>query len=90
MSAHPRAAYRELGDGQGAVVLQLESGGYHGLNAMGSYMWGVIGDEPTLEELITRVRDHVTDPPDHLEEDVISFVETLRDRELVVVLAPGA
>lgn len=90
MSAHPRAAYRELGPGQGAVVLQLESGGYHGLNAMGCYMWGVIAGEPTLEELITRVRDHVTDPPDHLEEDVISFVETLQERELVVVLAPDA
>ena len=72
------------------MVLQLESGGYHGLNSMGCFMWGVIADEPMIDELIARVRNHVKDPPDHLDEDVLSFVETLESRGLVVVRAPGA
>jgi hypothetical protein len=88
--AHPRAAFRELEAGEGGVLLQLDSGGYHGLNTMGCLIWTLINEEgPTFDELVTAARDRVSDPPEQLAEDVRTFVETLCDRDLIVV-SPGS
>jgi Coenzyme PQQ synthesis protein D (PqqD) len=83
-----QAAFRELAGDEGAVLLQLGSGGYHGLNRMGCLIWGLIEDEPTLGELIAALRARVTDPPETLDAEVAAFVTDLRERDLVTVAPP--
>ena len=85
---HDQAVFRELAGDEGAVLLQLTSGGYHGLNPMGCLIWGLLESWPTLGELIDGVRDRVEGPPDTLDEEVAAFVEDLRRRDLVVVAPP--
>jgi predicted Rdx family selenoprotein len=85
---HPRAAFRELGGDEGAVLLQLDSGGYHGVNAMGSLIWELMEDGPTVAELIASVRDRVIDPPREVDDEVRAFVSDLAERDLVEVTPP--
>lgn len=87
---HEQAVFRELAGHQGAVLLQLGSGGYHGLNSMGCVIWDLIAGEPTVEELVARTRERVDDPPDALDAEVAAFVDDLARRDLVVVSPPGA
>jgi hypothetical protein len=85
---HEQAAFRELAGDEGAVLLQLGTGGYHGLNLMGCLIWGLIEDEPTVEELISALRARVSDPPEAVDAEVAAFVEDLRERGLVTVSPP--
>lgn len=87
---HEQAVFRELAGDEGAVLLQLGSGGYHGLNPMGCVIWSLIAAEPTLAELIAGTRERVEDPPEALDAEVAAFVDDLRGRDLVVVSPPGA
>lgn len=89
MRAHEQAVFRELAGDEGAVLLQIGSGGYHGLNPVGSIIWMLLIDEPTIGELVEGVRGRVEDPPDHLAEEVVAFVADLQDRDLVVMTPPG-
>lgn len=88
MRPHDQAVFRELAGDEGAVLLQLGSGGYHGLNAMGCLIWGLMADGTTLGELIDGVRERVEDPPQVLDAEVVAFVDDLRARDLVVVSPP--
>ncbi len=86
---HEQAVYRELAGDEGAVLLQLASAGYHGLNPTGCLIWGLIEDGPTVQDLLASMRDRVEDPPDSLDAEVVAFIDDLRRRELVVVSRPA-
>lgn len=78
-----RAVFRELTEDEGGVLLHLDSGAYHGLNAMGTLIWGLIGDGTELRELVEEVRTRLSDPPAGLEADVTAFIEDLSERDLL-------
>lgn len=79
-----RSSFRRLDDGEGAVVLHLDSGAYHQLNKVGTLIWELLEQEPTVPELVARVRDRVDGAPADLEEDVQTFIAALAERDLVV------
>jgi hypothetical protein len=79
----PDVVFRALQEGEGGVLLHLLSGEYHGLNQLGCVVWGLIENDRTFADLIGAVRSEVDDPPDSVEQDVSSFLEGLRDRDLV-------
>jgi hypothetical protein len=81
--ANPDVVARQLAESEGAVLLHLESGAYHGLNQVGLLVWDLIDGERTVAELVETVRDQVADPPPELEADVISFLDGALDRNLV-------
>jgi hypothetical protein len=72
-------------DGSGAVVLNLDTAAYHGLNAIGSVIWRLLGDGDTFGGLIDGLRDAIDDPPAHLEDEVTAFLRSLEERDLVVI-----
>lgn len=87
ITRHPSVVYRDLAEG--GVLLHLESGQYHGLNDTGLAIWGLLERPSTLDELREGLQEQVADPPAELGDEVRAFVESLRERDLVVVDGSG-
>jgi hypothetical protein len=82
---NPEVVARNLAEGEGGVLLHLASGQYHGINPVGLAIWELIGDERTVRDVVDALRARVEDPPPDLETDVIAFLESVHERNLVVV-----
>ncbi len=74
---------RALGEGQGGVLLHLESGQYHGLNHIGWTAWQVLDAEKTHAQVVSELRHSLNDAPARLEADVAAFLEGLLARNLI-------
>jgi len=88
VSRNPRVVARELPPPDGAVLLHLETGAYHGLNPVGFLVWSAIDEERTVADAVDAVRTQVNSAPPNLEDDVIRFLEGARERDLVRVREP--
>jgi hypothetical protein len=75
--------YRDLTAGEGAVLLHVESGAYHGLNEIGSLIWSLIDGERTRGDIVRELRARIDDPPSGIERDVDGFLDDLRQRNLI-------
>ena len=82
---NPQVVARDLAEGEGGVLLHLESGQYHGMNAVGLAIWELIDDGCTVADVVERLRERVDDPPADLESDVVRFLTRIHERDLVVV-----
>jgi hypothetical protein len=80
---NPDVVYRSLEDERGGVLLHMQSGEYHGLNELGSLIWGLIENETRFTDLVDGVRAETEDAPASVDEDVSRFVEDLSARDLV-------
>lgn len=76
-------AFRRLAEGEGGVLLHLESGEYHGINEVGCLIWELLDGERTVDGLVLAVGEEIEDPPADLADQVISFLESLHKRDLV-------
>jgi hypothetical protein len=85
VARHPRVVFRSLGEEGGGVVLHLGSAAYHGVNGIGALIFSLLDDAPTVGALVERVRDRVDGAPPELADDVVEFVASLADRDLVLV-----
>jgi hypothetical protein len=83
----PDAVFREL-DGE-AVILNLDTGLYFGLNDVGTRIWQLIETHTDLRRVfeILRVEFDVAD--DRLQTDLLALVENLCDKGLVRVESTG-
>lgn len=70
------------------MLLHLDSGQYHGLNPVGLVIWELLEEPSTAAELIARLRERVEDPPPSLENDVLGFLTSLHERDLVTRVVP--
>lgn len=82
-SKSENVAFRRLADGEGGVLLHLESGEYHGINEVGCLIWELVDGERTVDGLVAALDTRIEDPPADLAEHVIAFLHTLRERDLV-------
>jgi hypothetical protein len=82
---NPRVAYRKLAEGGGAVLLNLDTSAYHGLNQTGSAIWESVGDGKTFGDLVPDVASYFDDAPPSLPTDVAAFIEDLLQRDLLRV-----
>jgi hypothetical protein len=89
VSRNPRVVARELPPPDGAVLLHLETGAYHGLNPVGFLVWTAIEQERPLGEVVEAVRSRVRNAPPQLPDDVARFVASAVERDLVVVREPA-
>lgn len=76
-------AFRRLADGEGGVLLHLESGEYHGINEVGCLIWELLDGERTVDDVAVALRDEVEDAPEDLTGEVILFLDSLGVRDLV-------
>jgi hypothetical protein len=81
---NPVAAAHELADAGGAVVLNVASGDYYGLNRMGTLVWSLIDGSRTETALVGELAGRFAAAPGQLEADVARFVAELRKRQLLL------
>ena len=77
-------AFRRLAEGEGGVLLHLESGEYHGINEVGCLIWELLDGERTVDGVAVELQDAVEDPPSDLTGVVVVFLRDLRERDLVL------
>lgn len=76
-------AFRRLAEGEGGVLLHLESGQYHGINEVGCLIWELLDGERTVDDVVVALQDGLEDAPADLVDEVIVFLGSLRERDLV-------
>lgn len=81
-SRHEKVVHQELAGGQ-VVLLHLESGAYHELNAVGALIWELLDGERDAPRIAEEMRSRLDDPPDDLEHEVEAFLADLRERDLI-------
>jgi Coenzyme PQQ synthesis protein D (PqqD) len=75
--------YRDL-EGE-AVILNLETGVYFGLNQVGTRMWALIQEHGSLGPVFDAIQKEYEVPPAVLERDLLQLVADLRGKRLVTV-----
>src|SRR5438132_6854009 len=80
---NPRVEYRSLGDGEGGVLLNLDTAAYHGLNEIGSMIWSLL-DDIIFRDLIRELRARLENLPDTFDQEIAEFLEELATRNLVL------
>lgn len=69
----------------GGVLLHLESGRYHRVNDTGAEICRLLDGERDVDAVISAVQSRHPDvPPEQVAADVVEFVDTMRDRRLLV------
>ena len=82
---NPKVVFRPLaGDDAAGVLLHLESGAYHGLNATGLAVWESLDGSRSGAEIARELRARFEDAPADLEGIVDGFLSSLSRRDLVV------
>lgn len=88
LRASDDVVFREL-DGE-AVILNLGSGIYFGLDPIGTRMWQLIEQHGRLEAVLADLRDEYDAPPDTLARDLLRLAAELMAKGLLEVDARGA
>ena len=73
--------YQNLGDE--AVLLDIRTGAYFGLDAVGTRIWNLLVEGNTLTTIIDALEQEFDVTRDTLARDVAEFVEMLTAKELV-------
>ena len=82
---NPEAVFRKLAEGSGAVLLDLKSAEYFGVNDFGAEIWNRLEEGVRFDALLDGLRSDLDDPPAELEADVAEFLDALRQRDLVIL-----
>jgi hypothetical protein len=83
LSRNPQVVYRPLED-EGGVLLDLDSGRYHGVNSTGLAIWELLDGVRTVADVVVELRTRLAEPPPELEDDVTEFLSGLSARGLAV------
>jgi hypothetical protein len=83
-AVNPAAVFADLDDG--AVILNMDTGVYYGLDPVGSRIWALIsGGTSTLEAIVSQLEREYAVKRDRLEADVASLLRALEAKGLVKV-----
>jgi hypothetical protein len=77
-----RVEYRAL-EGEGGVLLHLDTANYHGVNQVGSLVWDLLDGRP-FAALVAELQERLEGVPPTFEAEIAAFLEDLSARELVV------
>lgn len=77
----PEVLFQEVG-GE-AVLLDLASETYFGLNAVGARIWALIGEGSSVQSIRDALVAEYDAPEDRIESDLIALTTQLRDAGLV-------
>jgi hypothetical protein len=65
------------------VVLNLQTGKYHGLNPVGGRMLEVVNEAPTVRQAAELIAEEYGQEPGAIEADLVAFCRDLLDRGLL-------
>jgi lipoate-protein ligase A len=81
LEASSSVVTREVGGEM--MLMDLESGTYFGLDAIGGRAWQAFEDGQTIEELCAQIEQDFEVEPEQLREDMLSLARKLLDNNLV-------
>ncbi len=81
---NPRVESRSMGEGEGGVLLHLDTAAYHGLNEVGVLIWGLLEEPKAFDVLIQELRGQLQELPETFEEEINQFLGELADRDLIL------
>jgi len=70
-----------------AVLLNLATGTYFGLNEVGARMWNLLLEQGTTEKVIEKMQDEYEVDRERISQDLQGLVENLREKGLVTTNA---
>jgi hypothetical protein len=73
--------------GDDTVILDLVSGTYYGLDAVGARIWQLVGEGQALAQVCERMLAEYEVTREDIERDVLALMQTLLDKKLVSVSA---
>jgi coenzyme PQQ synthesis protein D (PqqD) len=79
--ATPRVLCKDLGDE--AILLDLETETYFGLNAAGTRLWNLLTTAPSIREAFEVMLEEYAVAPDELERDMDALIDELVGRGLL-------
>lgn len=79
----PGVMFRDL-DGE-AVVLEIESGRYFGLNETGTRMWLLLQEHGSVERVLRDLLAEYDVNEERLRRELLSFIDTLSSQRLLQV-----
>jgi len=85
--AGDRVLFRQLKDE--AVLLDLKSGTYFGLNEVGARVWQLILEHTDLARVLSALQDEFAVEPEVAERDLLALASQLVDRRLADVKPHG-
>ena len=68
-----------------AVILNLASGTYFGLNEVGTRMWNLLAEHGSTEQVLASVLAEYEVEEASLRQDIEALLRTLREKGLIVV-----
>ncbi len=70
---------------EGAVILDLKSGVYYGLDAVGTYIWGLIQEPKAMIEITEAVLEEYAVEPEQCARDLRNLFTEMVERNLIEV-----
>ncbi len=86
IEANPNLMMADL-EGE-AVLLDMESGRYFGLNEVGTSVWVLIKEAKPVSEIIAALKSEYDIDAARLERDILAFLEAMKSRQLVQIVEP--
>jgi len=71
-----------------AVILNLKSGTYFGLNEVGTRIWALIPEHRSLRKVFEALKKEYEVSPEALENDLLELVDQLQAKGLVSLAQP--
>ncbi|MHC1688624.1 MAG: PqqD family peptide modification chaperone [Methanothrix sp.] len=71
-------------DGE-AIILSLKTDSYYGLNAVGNFVWGIIKEPKTFDQIKEAILANYEVDPEECERDLTELVNDLLANELIQV-----
>jgi len=69
-------------DGE-AIILSLETDSYYGLNAVGAFVWELVKEPKTFDQIKEAILANYEVDPNECERDLMELVDDLLARELI-------
>lgn len=67
------------------AILNLESGVYYSLNEVGAYIWSLIQEPRTVNEIQDAILEEYEVEPDRCERDILTLLEQLAGAGLIEI-----
>lgn len=71
--------------GEDAVILNLKTGIYHGLDAVGARIWHLLQEPRTVNDILNILLEEYEIEPERCEHELVALLQKLADAELVKV-----
>jgi Coenzyme PQQ synthesis protein D (PqqD) len=68
-----------------AVILDVNSGVYYGLNAVGARVWSLIQEPKTVGAVLEALLEEYDVEPDRCEGDLLSLLEDMASKDLLEI-----